>query len=459
MDQINEVYNAQREWFQAGKTLAKEGRIRKLKMLRRVLIENEQAIYKALKDDLNKPVQEAFLGEFLGMLHEVDTAISGLRRWSRRKYTRSPLIIFPSRASVIAEPYGQVLIISPWNYPIDLCLSPLIGAIAAGNTVMLKPSRFTPHTSMLVKELLGKVFEEEYVSVQTGGAELSNLLLQLRFDYIFFTGSVSVGKEVMKKAAENLTPVSLELGGKCPVVVSGKANLSRAAKCIAWGKYFNAGQSCVAPDYAFVHEKDLDSFITAFSFHCEQFLQKNRGDYTRIINERHFDRLAGYLGQGQVVYGGECSRDELKIYPALILPGSVNCQLMQDEIFGPLLPVITYKNEEEVINFINSREKALTLYIFSESDKEINRYIGCTSSGNVCINDTLLNYVNKSLPFGGVGHSGMGKYHGKASFDTFSHYRSVHRKLGPDVSFRYPPYTGQYEVLKRFKKIFNKDIW
>ncbi len=370
----------------------------------------------------------------------------------------SPILTFPSKASVLPEPYGQVLIISPWNYPLDLCLSPLVGSIAAGNTVILKPSEYTPQTSQLLKELLTEVFQQEHVSVQQGDAEVSKKLLNLRFDYIFFTGSVTVGKEVMKKAAENLTPVTLELGGKCPAIITRSYSIQKAAKSLAWGKFFNAGQSCVAPDYIMLHEDDLESFIFSFKQHTEQFLQNKNKDYTHIINRKHFDRLRSYLTQGKIVFGGEISQEELFISPTLILPESNSTPLMQDEIFGPIMPIITYKDGNEVLEAIKSREKPLVAYIFSNSKKEIRHYLRNISAGNVCINDTLLNYVNKNLPFGGVGHSGIGQYHGKASFETFSHFKSIHKKLKPDFPFRYPPYKKQYRWLRPFKALLNKNI-
>jgi aldehyde dehydrogenase (NAD+) len=457
MDRLKLVYESQKTFFQSGKTLTIDVRLQKLKKFKQVLIDYETRIYDALKNDLNKPVEEAFMGEFMGMLHELNTAISKLKSWSRRKRVKSAILTFPSKAFIIPEPYGQVLIISPWNYPVDLCLSPLIGAIAAGNVAIVKPSRFTPHTSQIIKEIISEIFEENYVSVQTEGID-GKTLLQLRFDYIFFTGSVSVGKEVMRAAADNLTPVTLELGGKCPVIVTRNCNLKKAAKSIAWGKYFNAGQSCVAPDYVFVHKDDLDEFVSNFRHYTEKFLQNPETDYTRIINEKHFDRLLDYLNQGDVISGGTFLKENLQIYPTLMLPKSMDSQVMQDEIFGPVLPVVLYSEQDEIVQFINSREKALVAYIFSDNKKEQHYFIRKTSSGNVCINDLLLNYVNKNLPFGGVGHSGMGKYHGKASFDTFSNHKSIHRKLSPDFKFRYPPYNGQYKMLRKFKKILNKNI-
>ncbi len=458
MIQLNEIHAQQKKFFRTGRTLDIDFRLKALKDLKRVLHENEISIYKALRRDLSKPVQESFLGEYMGMLHELDTAIANVKQWNRKRRVRSPLMIFPSKASVVPEPYGQVLIIAPWNYPIDLCMSPLIGAIAAGNTVMLKPSEFTPHTSALIRDLLGEVFYDEYVCVCEGGVETARELLQLRFDYIFFTGSVSVGREVMKMAAANLTPVTLELGGKCPVIITENYNIEKAAKSIAWGKFFNAGQSCVAPDYVMVHDNDFKAFCDAFKSHTEQFISNSRFDYTRIINRNHFTRLIDYLKQGDIIYGGDYSADNLQLSPTLIVPHNTELPVMQDEIFGPVLPVITYKNSEDVISFINSREKPLVVYIFSSVRKEQEQYIRHTSSGNVCINDSMLNYVNKNLPFGGVGNSGMGKYHGEASFNTFSNLKGVHYKLNPDLPFRYPPYKGQYKTLRLFKRLLNRNI-
>lgn len=457
MEALQRIHDLQKSFFQSDKTLSIDGRIDKLKKFRQVLLVNEQEIYDALKKDLNKPVLEAFLGEFMGMLHELDTSISKLKKWSRKRPVKSSLLVFPSKAAIVAEPYGQVLIISPWNYPIDLCLSPLIGAIAAGNTAIVKPSRFTPHTAQLIKKMMGQVFDEDYVYVISGGTD-NEKLMQMRFDYIFFTGSVAVGKEVMKAASAHLTPVTLELGGKSPVIVSHGYDLKKAAKSIVWGKHFNSGQTCVAPDYVFVHQDDVDEFVSNFEYYSEQFLQNPETDYARIISEKHFDRLVELLSQGEIIYGGGFSNQSQQIFPTLIIPMSMDTSLMQDEIFGPILPVLKYSSKEEIIQFINSREKALVAYIYSSSKNEQQYFITNTSSGSVCVNDTLLNYVNKNLPFGGVGQSGMGKYHGKASFDTFSHYKSVHYKLMPDLPFRYPPYKGKYELLHPFKNILNKNI-
>jgi aldehyde dehydrogenase (NAD+) len=391
-------------------------------------------------------------------LHELSTAISKTKQWSKKRRSKSSMLTFPSKASIISEPFGQVLIVSPWNYPIDLALSPLIGALAAGNTVILKPSEYTPNTSSLIKELMASIFSEDYVSVQLGGVDVSKSLMQFRFDYIFFTGSVLVGKEVMKMAAENLIPVTLELGGKCPVILTQNYSIQKAAKSIAWGNFFNAGQSCIAPDYVLVHENNYQEFVKWFKHYSEQFLDTPQQDYARIINKKQFERLSGYLEQGEIIYGGTTSIKELYFSPTLIKPNSLELPVMQDEIFGPVLPVVTYKSNTEILDIINSREKALVVYIFSKNRKDQKFFMEHTSSGNVGINDTMLNYVNKNLPFGGVGHSGMGKYHGKASFDTFSNFKSVHHKLAPDIPFRYPPYKGQYKLMRSFIKLLIKNI-
>jgi aldehyde dehydrogenase (NAD+) len=458
MDLLKNILNSQRSFFQSGETLNVAFRLNKLKALKRVLFEYENRILDVLKVDLNKPKQEAFLGEFLGMVHELDTTINKLKKWSRGKRVGSPLLVFPSRAFILTEPYGQVLIISPWNYPLDLCMSPLIGAVAAGNTVIIKPSEYTPHTSSLVREILSRVFDNNYVNVQLGGIETSQALLKLKFDYIFFTGSVRVGKEVMRSASENLTPVTLELGGKCPVIVSKNYDVKKAAKSIAWGKFFNAGQSCVAPDYILLPKESLAEFTEAFKNYMEHFLVNKANDYTCIINTYHFNRIVNYLSQGKVLYGGDHDEGSLHIAPALILPESMKADVMQEEIFGPVLPVICYDNEDDALNFIHSREKPLVIYLFSDQKREQRYYARQTSSGSLCINDTLLNYVNKNLPFGGVGNSGMGKYHGKASFDTFSNKKGVHVKLRPDFPFRYPPYNDKYNKFRLFIKVLNKNI-
>lgn len=457
-EELENVRQAQKDFFRSGATLIITKRIEKLKALKKTLVKYEQAINAALKMDLNKPEQEAFLGEFMGTIHELDTCILKLKKWSRKKRVASPLMVFPSKAWTVPEPYGQVLIISPWNYPFDLCLSPLIGALAAGNTVIVKPSELTPNTSALIKKILAEVYEEAQVSVQLGGVELSQALLQGCFDYIFFTGSVEVGRIVMQAAAKHLTPVTLELGGKCPVIVGEQADVKQMAKSVAWGKYFNAGQSCVAPDYMLLPANLVDEFVKWFSHYTDAFIKNGLGEYTRIINQKHYERIEGYLKQGDIIYGGLCSKETLQIVPTLIRPESMKCSLMQDEIFGPVLPIVTYQTLDEAIEFVKDREKPLVINIFSSDRKFIKQVSSQTSSGNVCINDVLLNYVNKNLPFGGVGNSGIGQYHGKASFETFSHTKSVHHKKTPDLPFRYPPYEKYYQLLRRFKKLLNKNI-
>ncbi len=458
MSDFKTVYQDQKMYFSQGNTQSIRFRLQKLKLLKELLLENEKYFYEALNTDFKKPKEEVFLSEFLGVIHELNTCISKLKKWSKEKRKPTPLLLFPARSSIIPEPLGQILIISPWNYPLDLCLTPTIGAVAAGNVVMIKPSEYTPHTSQLIREILAKVFPQNYVNVQCGDEEMSKQLLDLRFDYIFFTGSVNVGKIVMKKAAEYLTPVTLELGGKSPVVIEKGTDIKRAAKSLAWGKFFNAGQTCVAPDYAFIHENDFDDFVFNFKSYTQQFMRNKNHDYTAIINKKHFNRLTGYLTQGSIVCGGNFSWKEYHIEPTIIVPDSTNVPIMQEEIFGPILPVIKYNEHDDVLQFIKSREKPLAAYIFTNNNKSIKYFLKNISAGNICINDTLLNFSNKNLPFGGVGQSGMGRYHGKNSFETFSNYKSVVRKFNPDLPLRYPPYKKQYKTLRRFISFLNKSF-
>ncbi len=458
MSDFKTVYQDQKRYFSNGNTRSLRFRLNKLKQLKKVLLENEDLIYEALNTDFKKPAEEVFLSEFIGVIDELNTCISKLKKWSREKRRPTPLLLFPAKSSVMPEPLGQVLIISPWNYPLDLCLTPTIGAIAAGNVVMVKPSEYTPHISQLIRELLASVFPQSYVNVQCGDGEMSQRILDLRFDHIFFTGSVSVGREVMKKAAEHLTPVTLELGGKSPVYIEKGTDLKKAAKCIAWGKFFNAGQTCVAPDYAFVHEDDFEEFVFHFKSFSEQYLQNKTLDYTSIINKKHFNRLTGYLKQSRVVCGGNFSWNELLIEPTLIIPDSIDVPVMTEEIFGPILPLLKYKENNEVYTFINSREKPLAAYIFSNTYLTVKYFLNNITAGNICVNDIMLNFGNKNLPFGGVGQSGMGSYHGKYSFDTFSNHKSVVRKFTPDFPLRYPPYKKQHLLLKKHIRLLNRSI-
>ena len=349
-------------------------------------------------------------------------------------------------------PYGVVMIISPWNYPFQLCLSPFIGAVAAGNRVVIKPSEFAPHTSKVIKELIESVFAIDEVQVVEGGLEETQELLKQRFDYIFFTGSTSVGKIMMKAAAEHLTPVTLELGGKSPCLIEESANIDIAAKRCAWGKFLNAGQTCVAPDYVLVPTKLQDQFIERMQHHLKVFYTLDVAksvDYPRIVNQKHFDRLKELIVPDKIAIGGNMNREENFIDPTIMKNVSWSDKIMEDEIFGPLLPIIPYENLDEAIENILARPKPLAFYVFSESSQKTKEIISKVPFGGGCVNDTVIHLANPNLPFGGVGTSGIGSYHGQKSFDTFTHYKSVYSQgTMVDIPLRYPPYEGKLGLLK-----------
>jgi len=457
-DQLKAMLEEQQDFFDEGGTLPVGARIKLLKSIRDSLKKNESRVYEALKKDLNKSEFEAYLGEFVAMMHEFETAIRKVRRWSRRKRIATPLLTAPAKSYKFPEPFGKVLIVAPWNYPFDLAFSPLAGAIAAGNTAIIKPSEFAPHSSQLISEIIDECCTRDKVRVVQGDLEVSKLLTGAPFDYIFFTGGIEAGKQVMKKAAERLTPLTLELGGKNPAIIDPLYPIEDAAKKISWGKFFNSGQSCVAPDYVLVHKDQEEPFIKAYERFSNQFMKNYETDYMKIVNERHFDRLISYFEQGEVVTGGKVDREKLIIWPTLVKPKSLQEALMQEEIFGPVLPIVTYEDKSDILAITRKLGKPLVVNLFSKRRKELSYWFNNTYSGNVCINDSLINYVNKNLPFGGVGESGIGAYHGKASFDLFSHYRSVIHKLPPDLRLRYPPYTWQLKVMKKIRKILNWGI-
>jgi acyl-CoA reductase-like NAD-dependent aldehyde dehydrogenase len=360
---------------------------------------------------------------------------------------------FPASAKIYPEPLGVVLIIGPWNYPFQLNILPLVGAIAAGNCAIVKPSEIAANTSKVVAELINKTFDPAYIAAVEGGVETSQQLLAEKFDYIFFTGGTNVGRVVMEAAAKNLTPVTLELGGKSPCIVDSDISIENSAKRIVWGKFINAGQTCIAPDYLLVNRAVKSEFLTAVTETIRSFYGENPAestDYCRIISERHFNRLAEFLKDGKIVIGGETNAEEKYIAPTVIDGVSWDAPVMQEEIFGPILPVLEYSDLEEAIALINSRPKPLALYLFSRDKQKQKRVLRDTSSGGVCINDTVMQGALTSLPFGGVGNSGIGSYHGKASFDTFSHYKSVLNKgLWFDLEWRYAPYKGKLDFLKK----------
>ena len=458
MNDIKSVFNKQKEFFYLGKTNDINFRIDNLRKLKEVIKVNENKILEALNKDLGKSNFESYATEIGIVYDEINVHIKNIKKWARRERKKSSIIYYPSKSYVYKEPYGVTLIIGPFNYPFQLVIAPLIGAISAGNTAIIKPSENTKNISILLEEIINENFEEEYLKVVSPleGKEAVSYLLEFPFDYIFFTGSVRVGKIIMEKAAKNLTPITLELGGKSPCIVDSDAKLELAAKRIVWGKFLNAGQTCVAPDYLCVHknikEKLLKLIISEIH---KQFGEeiKTSPDYPRIVNNNSLTWLSNYIKDGEVYYGGSFDDLELYMEPTILVNTDVNSAVMTEEIFGPILPVIEFDNIENIIDFINRREKPLALYYFSESKKNINYILRATTSGGVTINDTIIHVANGNLPFGGVGNSGVGNYHGKASFDTFTHKRSV-MKRGTFVEFniRFAPYKEKINILKKIMK-------
>ena len=453
---IQQIIQAQRQYFASGATQQVAFRIEQMQKLEQALEQHEPALLQALAHDLAKPALEAYLSEIGQVRAEIKYAKQRLKRWARPHARATIMANKPGRSYVLAEPYGTVLIMGPWNYPVNLLLSPLIGAIAAGNTTILKPSELAPAVSEAVTTLIRETFDPAYVIAIPGDATVAQELLEESFDYIFFTGSTQVGRIVMEKAARHLTPVTLELGGKSPTLVWSDCDLEVTARRIAWGKFLNAGQTCVAPDYVLVHESIYEAFIeklkkTIASFYGADPRQSR--DYGRIVNLKHWERLQGYLSQGRIVFGGGVDREQRYIAPTLMTDVGEDAPLMTEEIFGPLLPIVKIKNYEEAKRFIKARPKPLALYVFARDKDLIQRLIREVPAGGVCVNDTISHLIGSELPFGGVGASGMGAYHGKASFDTFSHYKSVlERKTWLDFRMKYPPYKYGLEQIKRILK-------
>ena len=458
MNNIEMVLEKQRNYFNSGATRDLDFRIDKLSTLKKSIVKNEKQILEALWVDLHKSEFEAYATEIGIILDEINFAIKHLKSWSKTKKVRTPLTNFLSSSYIYSEPYGVSLIISPWNYPFQLLISPLIGSIAAGNCAMLKPSENSPSTTEVIIKVIEECFTEEFVCVVEpyGGKESSEALLKEEFDYIFFTGSVPVGKIVMEAASKHLTPVTLELGGKSPCIVDKDADVKLAAKRIAWGKFLNAGQTCVAPDYILVHQSVKVDLLTGIIGYIKEFFGENpanSNDFPRIINERQFNRLLGLLDRGNIVTGGEYSKIEKYIAPTIIDNVGWNDPIMLDEIFGPILPILEFENLDEVIKMVNSRPKPLALYYFSTNKKNQERIIEMISYGGGCINDTIMHVASPYLPFGGVGASGMTAYHGKGSYDVFSHKKSVTKKSNLiDVKIRYAPYNDKIKLLKKLMK-------
>lgn len=418
--------------------------------------QHEQEIIKALYNDFKKPEFEAVATETSYVISELHQTIKKINKWAKPTMVLPSLLNFPSTDFIYKEPYGKVLIIAPWNYPYQLALCPLIAAVAAGNQVVVKPSELTPNTSKVIAKIIKEAFNKNHVECVEGDHEVAGKLLSERWDYIFFTGSVSVGKIVAKAAAENLTPVTLELGGKNPCIIDDTANLKIAAKRIAWGKFLNAGQTCIAPDYILISKKVKSNFVELLKIEITNAYGDNpeaSTDFPRIINEKNWKRLTAMLENETLLAGGQSNNKDYYIAPTLLDEPSLNSLVMKDEIFGPILPILSYANDAEIGNVISKYEKPLSLFIFSENKSFAQKIIRDYSFGGGCINDTVIHFSNNRLPFGGVGHSGIGAYHGRSSFDTFSHKKAIVKKGNwLDIPMRYAPYKGKLKNLKRLVK-------
>lgn len=448
---IHEIVESEKHFFRTGVTRGVDFRIDMLKKFRKAIIENDELISAALKADLNKQPFESYMCETGLLLEEINFHIKRLKKWSKTRRVKSGIGQLPGKSYVCPEPYGVVLIMAPWNYPVQLCLMPLVGAISAGNCAVVKPSAYAPESSRVISKLIESAFPTGFVTAVEGGRDANKALLDEPFDYIFFTGSVAVGKTVMEAAAKRLTPVTLELGGKSPIIVDETANLPLAARRIAFGKVLNAGQTCVAPDYLMIEKSVEAPFIEEYKKALADFFPDgDMSGMVRIINDKHFERVCNILdNSGNVVIGGARDAETRFIEPAVLTEVPIDSPAMQQEIFGPVLPVLPYEKLDDCIDFIRSRPKPLALYIFSENKMNQEKVLNSCSFGGGCINDTVIHLASSHMSFGGVGESGMGSYHGRKSFDTFTHYRSVLKQGKLDVKLRYFPYKSGKEKITR----------
>ncbi len=451
--EIKTIIEKQKNFFKTGATLSVSYRIDALKKLKKLIQENESGICAALQCDLGKSASESYMCEVGLTLSEITYMLAHIRKFAKEKTVATPLAQFASRSYVKPVPYGQVLIMSPWNYPFLLTMEPLVNAIAAGNTCIIKPSAYSAKTTELMAKLIAQCFDEKYVVVITGGRAENACLLNCQFDYIFFTGSQAVGKEVLRHAAKHLTPSTLELGGKSPCIVDETANLKLAARRIVFGKYLNCGQTCVAPDYLYCHADIKEKLVGYIKAEIKRQFGENpleNPNYGKIINEKHFARIMGLLNREKVIAGGSCDKDTLRIEPAVLDNVTWNDAVMQEEIFGPVLPVLTYTSLDEVFDIIKNQPHPLAGYFFSENKKAVQRFVSTVQFGGGCINDVVIHLATSNMGFGGVGASGMGSYHGKNGFDTFSHKKSiVDKKTWLDLPMRYQPYNHLYDKMIR----------
>ncbi len=452
MNGYGSILEKQRKYFREGKTLSYQARRDGLLKLEEALRSNEEAVIAALKADLGKSAFEAYATEIGIVYGEISYLLKNLRRLMARKKVSSPITIFKASSYIIPEPMGNTLIFSPWNYPLQLTFVPLAGAIAGGNTAIVKPSRYSVNTSALMTRIIRETFPEEYIAIVEGGHRENTELLELKYDLIFFTGSPSVGRIIAEKAASTLTPCILELGGKSPVIIDGTLDMKLTGRRLAWGKLLNAGQTCVGPDYVLVREGFQESLIESFMESAGKMFGDalSSEEFPRIINEKHFDRLNGLIAGSAIRAGGRSDRASMKIEPTVLYPVKETDPVMQEEIFGPILPVLTYRTLEEAISFVQEREKPLALYVFSRDRDAVDKIHSRLSFGGGCVNDTVIHLSNPSLPFGGIGSSGMGAYHGKKSFESFTHQKSIIREAAwIDLPIRFAPFGNKIKLLRK----------
>lgn len=452
MPDYSSILEKQKSFFLSGRTLDIGFRRNALKSLYKAVKDNEKELLEALTEDLGKSPTEGYATEIGIVLSELRYTLRNVGRWSRRKRVGTAMLHFPSSSYIIREPYGNALIMSPWNYPVQLTLVPLIGAVAAGCTAVVKPSRYSAHTSGVLKRIVSSAFDVNHVALVEGGREENEALLELEWDYIFFTGSPSVGRLVQRKAAEDLTPTTLELGGKSPVIIDESADMAVTARRLVFGKFMNAGQTCIAPDYVFVHRSRTKELLELLKQDIAMFYGKDpisNPEFGKIINSRHFERLRGLISGSPVYFGGQCDEERNKIGPTILFPAGRDDAVMQEEIFGPVLPVMEYEDLDEVISFIQKRPHPLALYIFSRNRKNIEKVHARIRFGGGCVNDCIMHIVGHGLPFGGFRESGLGSYHGRRSFDAFTHEKSILRHgLHPDITLRCPPYKNKLGLIR-----------
>ncbi len=452
---FQEIIQSQRDFFVAGNTRSLSFRRAALSRLRSSIKDNQERIIEAIQKDFGKPEFEILTNEILLTLQEINYAKKNLKTWMRPKYVHGGLFNIPSTAFTIHKPFGATLIMAPWNYPFNLAMVPLIGAVAAGNCAIVKPSEHTANTTGIILEILEEVFDENHVKGVKGDHRVGEALLKEKFDFIFFTGSTKVGKIVMKAAAENLTPLVLELGGKSPAIIHYDADIKAAARRVAWAKFLNGGQTCVAPDYLLVHEKIKDEFLRELERYFSKYRKGNGMNYARVIHLQAFERLESYLEEGEVIAGGEREKGELLFAPTILAVEDLEGKVMQEEIFGPVLPTMSYKNLEGAVEKVRKLPKPMAIYFFSGSKRLQKIARENMPSGDFCVNDAAIHFASPTLPVGGYGHSGMGKYHGKDSFVTFSHKKTVLRKpKSLEIPLRYPPYGRYLGIVRKMIRYF-----